>query len=1095
MKKFRRIILLALMIALSFGGVLTNSLSVVSAYTPPHIGAGIKISKIPTEGSIDSILEIPKGTSDEGDVTLVIKNPRRQVVQSSEYITDTLTEVTFKPTMVGDYTVQYSVTPSDPSTYFAVNSEIYTIKVTGTRPTLNFLENDSLIIPKTIDITQSVELPLPVVKDGEGNVVDDPDISIRVTTPDHTSSVLGAGITTFTPTAELYGTYSVKYTYQDALTGLDVSKTFSIVVEKDYKTNVSDKIDMTFVWKDGTSMPTSGVLGNKIKLPVPVGKDKNQSNAEIEVYTEIEVDFITNGALQDPTAWVSYTVDAENFTFIPMDKTASGGYYRVKYTIVNFFYDETNEATAGSKIERIYSIENVTDTEKPTVYAVEDYDKLTMNSMTVINEETGVNEFTGQDVSYLIPNKVVAGTTVTFPAIYAVDNFVASDELTLKRLIINGTTESNLDTVVDGVRNTNEAVTYTFNVAGTFKVRYEAFDGVNTQRTVVYEIVVVNEGTFFDDVAPRITLPTITDIAFEGDTITFKAPTAIDYATDSLSEVNIVDKNVHLQVFYYLGDDDEDLVEINRLSEDKQYFSFDIPSTSENELTIVVRATDDAQYSGQGTNNTGNVYHTIRIVPISSDTVPPSLELGLPDDFLEYDQNQKINIADLVFEDDDADFVTASITVSDPYGKTVDVRGIRYQLNTSNTNITLSNAYFTSSMHGYYTILVTATDRAGNSVVNAYKVFVNDTLPPVVNPTQNKTVEVGVKVIIPKPVVYDDGIQITNYATTEIEFVGENPSYKFVNATREFTPLEVGTFTFKYIAKDASDNTIESSIITYVAQDSKAPVFEEHDWTPITPLVEIIEEETVTGYEKIEIPYIQATDENGIKEQSVVVKNPEGETILNAVGADLLNSNNNYEFEPTMNGTYTITYKATDKSGKSTTLEKTLAVGDVTPPVLTIGNESANLPSKATVGDTLRLDITTITMTDAQDGTITKDDYIKDTSTKKFVVKITSPSGGTTTLISSNNYSYEFSTSGTYKLVYTLTDDAGNKATRNVDIVVSAADVATSTVEQVWGVVLIVASIALLAGVVLYFVVTNRKQTQQLENERRRENAKKRNDR
>ena len=101
-----------------------------------------------------------------------------------------------------------------------------------------------------------------------------------------------------------------------------------------------------------------------------------------------------------------------------------------------------------------------------------------------------------------------------------------------------------------------------------------------------------------------------------------------------------------------------------------------------------------------------------------------------------------------------------------------------------------------------------------------------------------------------------------------------------------------------------------------------------------------------------------------------------------------------------------------------------------------------------------------------------------ETNTRKFVVTVKDPSGNTETLTKSGGYwSYTFETAGSYTLTYQLTDEAGNLSTPlSTIIVVDAEDVATTNVETIWGTVLIVASVALLAGVVIYFVVSNKKQ-------------------
>ena len=73
-----------------------------------------------------------------------------------------------------------------------------------------------------------------------------------------------------------------------------------------------------------------------------------------------------------------------------------------------------------------------------------------------------------------------------------------------------------------------------------------------------------------------------------------------------------------------------------------------------------------------------------------------------------------------------------------------------------------------------------------------------------------------------------------------------------------------------------------------------------------------------------------------------------------------------------------------------------------------------------------------------------------------------------------NSYKWKFEKSGTYELRIIAEDAAGNKTTKSMNIVVAAEETEVETVNSVGGTVLIIISAVILAGVVVYFVVTSR---------------------
>ena len=71
-------------------------------------------------------------------------------------------------------------------------------------------------------------------------------------------------------------------------------------------------------------------------------------------------------------------------------------------------------------------------------------------------------------------------------------------------------------------------------------------------------------------------------------------------------------------------------------------------------------------------------------------------------------------------------------------------------------------------------------------------------------------------------------------------------------------------------------------------------------------------------------------------------------------------------------------------------------------------------------------------------------------------------------------YSYEhtFTSAGDYTLTITVKDEAGNKSTKSTSFTVSEKSSKAVNVKEVLGGVLIGVSVALLVGVVAYFVIS-----------------------
>lgn len=191
-------------------------------------------------------------------------------------------------------------------------------------------------------------------------------------------------------------------------------------------------------------------------------------------------------------------------------------------------------------------------------------------------------------------------------------------------------------------------------------------------------------------------------------------------------------------------------------------------------------------------------------------------------------------------------------------------------------------------------------------------------------------------------------------------------------------------------------------------------------------------------------------------------------------------------------GSYKISYsiQAMDKYGATVgdpeTRTYTIKSGDTSLPTVKVLSNKV-ITTEYNVGDSMSLEFEGTSLdelgifenlTDGSDaGSATLNDLLN-----SLKVTIKGPNG-TETLdndaenetgkdITKFKFNYTFDTAGDYTLTFKVTDNAGNYSTDTVSISVKAKEAKTTDVKQVMGGVLIGVSVALLAGVVIYFVVS-----------------------
>lgn len=172
------------------------------------------------------------------------------------------------------------------------------------------------------------------------------------------------------------------------------------------------------------------------------------------------------------------------------------------------------------------------------------------------------------------------------------------------------------------------------------------------------------------------------------------------------------------------------------------------------------------------------------------------------------------------------------------------------------------------------------------------------------------------------------------------------------------------------------------------------------------------------------------------------------------------------------NGTYTIRYYVVDYSNNSSELTKTIANGDNTKPTIEVQDGFLNKKvDEYALNDTLILNTSKLILedvggTEAKELWKTIDIKLENTDTKTEIKN----NGEVKPNEDIYSYSFDLKTAGNYTLTITVKDEAGWTTTETINITVASASTNPVATYQVVGTVLIVVSVLILAGVIVYFV-------------------------
>jgi hypothetical protein len=422
----------------------------------------------------------------------------------------------------------------------------------------------------------------------------------------------------------------------------------------------------------------------------------------------------------------------------------------------------------------------------------------------------------------------------------------------------------------------------------------------------------------------------------------------------------------------------------------------------------------------------------------------------------------------------------------------------------------------------YYTITYTLRDN-GNNVVSYSFVLVHasDKEGPTLQgiPGSTVTIELGQVCSLAEITAVDNYSTSITYNVTCKNADGEIKDY-YNNIENVFEPEETGTYQITLTAEDENGNESTARTFTIIVEDTLAPTITLDSYEPVSLVTEDEVQASIDTndgvYPTLTLPLATFADtepdnyvvENsiGIATSTITITAPEEDSdgvseYVYDVNGNLTSGDTNvltftknaldYSFIPTARGEYTITYACTDNSGNEAT-EKTITinVGDTTAPEIVLTSIfKSKLDAGFVIGTNDTLNINVRARIYDEDDYSTEDLYVKDNTDGggfdyltesdsdptyhyvKVSVVITNSSDTELDPTSTTDdvYTFDFDTAGTYTLTFTVSDAVGNEETWTRTIVVSAASSSGVDATTIIGTVLIIISVAILVGVLIYF--------------------------
>lgn len=343
----------------------------------------------------------------------------------------------FKASKSGNYRVSYVVTD------IAGNTFLYTFKTNEVRATVA----PTIVKPifdesvQTLELGESLTLPIPSIKNGDGEEVNDPDYTVEVVSAEgeYEPIILGK----FRPLTT--GKFVIQYTVRDgsletksALYTIDVVNTLAPTIANEFKE--FEKLEKNA----SMSIPRVNVSTNGVN-DVDWSKSKIEVLYNGSVYKTLELDKTYESVESENEAY--------NYTF------RRDGTYTIKYTVVD---------TVGNTATKSFAVK-VGDTEKPTLEldsSIDFSDRKTGSTLVIDPAKITVKDNVDTGINIFDDLKIVVKNTTT------------GEEISNK------------------FTNTTRVEGYEYNLSevGTYQVTFTLTDDAGNVTTLVKEFAVTGEG-------------------------------------------------------------------------------------------------------------------------------------------------------------------------------------------------------------------------------------------------------------------------------------------------------------------------------------------------------------------------------------------------------------------------------------------------------------------------------------------------------------------------------------------------------------------------------------------------------------------------
>ena len=972
---------------------------------------------------------------------------------------------------LGNYMISY--TQGDMEYTFKVNSTMgatYDLTIGEVINGVLYAEAD---IPSYANVDREYIIPaayLSITEDGKTTIV-------RKVEPQFT----GVAVTETANGYEFDAAGTVFVRYETTVDG------GSKVVSKNYEIQVQQNLeDDTAPTMTVTSFPKTAQLNSKLTLPKATVTDDYDKVVRVEI-TVIDPDgnAVTSATVDEETGYataygedVLYFDNAGSKTYASEGEVVMDGLYFYPQTKGDYKVTYKAIDDSGNEADMLEYTIAASDGRAPVISYSADKVPTNWGWNTVTNIEGqlegntilfGMPEFYDNDTATA---DIVVTLTITDPngrTVVRFDNINTDGDVTYTSTnsifetaptytFVHGTGfEFDVKKYVEDIMEATADNDTTYVVTGNYSVVYTAKDTTgNTASTATYYINMVED--YVDETEPTVTINNAPERVVVRDGLTFTVPTASFYSRE--------DSNLTTSYQLVSGEASIDVESEEVLNIEGGKIG-DLEITTDT-VTLVAKATSDA----------GNVTETsITINVVRADSKEMNYDVVLV-------RNESADLRNGIGEINYGTIKIGDITEAEIKNVGVEL-GIKDSEGTylsqfgaeiywaDNTKI-VRNITFVPSAAGTYYLEVRVFDIYGNNSVRIYPIEIEQkensgtiesgpsagTLPTSAN--IYSTVElVNKNFTLTNVGTYLDTDEQQNvYIATAHEITGGRFSLMgedlvmMTTGTYRITDRPVIVSKADYTADYLGTNPGYEAWLNSYAIENKSIVANQ-DTTIVFETVGT----SVPAYSEevgaaIKLPAMIAYNSvENAKKGDVTVK------VTHTSGVEMRVTNNDdgtYTFTPNANGAYTVEYTAV-VGGTSSTSTYTIKVGDITAPEFTVPSHSRN----AKIGDTFQFNAITC----SESGVTVLKTLTKDGST---LLTIRSLSG---------RGEYTFETAGTYEVKYEVTDRNGNTSTRNFTIVVTEASGNVITPIMAITIAIVVIVVALIAGIVIYLIVSRKKKT------------------